>query len=54
MTSEAGFRRDWMRRAEEVGGYLLEAFDLFTVLSAQVQDSQWRRGAAQTLPRCLQ
>ena len=35
MTSEAaGFRRDWMRRAEEVGGYLLEAFDLF---SAQVQ-----------------
>ena len=23
-----------------------------SVLSAQVQDSQWRRGAAQTLPRC--
>jgi len=35
MTSEAaGIRRDWMRRADEIDGYLLEAFDLF---SAQVQ-----------------
>ena len=30
----ASIRRDWMRRAEEIDGYLLEAFDLF---SAQVQ-----------------
>ena len=51
MGSEARIvRRDWMRRADEIDGYLLEAFDLFTECSgAGITRSG---GAVPTLPRC--
>jgi len=40
-----------VRRAEEIDGYLLEAFDLF---SAQVQASSGGAVPHKTLPRSLQ